>query len=282
MHVGAVFPQLESGTDHGAIREYATRLEGAGVHSVLAYDHVLGANPESHGEVPYDVDSTFHEPLTLFSHLAAVTDDLRFVSGVLVLPQRQTALVAKQAATVDVLSGGRLTLGVGVGWNDVEYAALGQPFERRGARIESQIPLLRRLWTERSVECDDDFHHVPDAGIAPRPVQRPIPVWLGGTAEPVLRRAGRLADGWLPQADPGPTLDGQLETLAAAARDEGRDPDDLDVVGRLRYADADDPAAALDAWRERGASGVVVDTMGAGLSTLAAHADAVAAVAEEA
>ncbi|HXQ90074.1 MAG TPA: TIGR03619 family F420-dependent LLM class oxidoreductase, partial [Acidimicrobiales bacterium] len=185
MRIGVVFPQTEIGGDTGAVRAYAEQVEGFGFTHVLAYDHVLGADPTVHRgwAGPYDVDSTFREPFVLFGYLAGFTS-LEFTTGIVILPQRQTALVAKQAAEVDLLCQGRLRLGVGLGWNAVEYEALGMAFSDRGKRVEEQVELLRRLWTERSVTFDGTYEHVTGAGLAPLPVQRPIPVWFGGQSPP--------------------------------------------------------------------------------------------------
>ena len=178
MRVGVVFPQTELGGDPGAVRAYGERIEELGYTHILAYDHVVGADPQVHTgwAGPYDVHTTFHEPLVMFGFLAAVTRTVELVTGVIILPQRQTALVAKQAAEVDLLSNGRLRLGVGIGWNAVEYEALGEDFSNRGKRSGEQIELLRRLWTDQSVTFEGAFHHVTGAGLAPMPVQRPIPV----------------------------------------------------------------------------------------------------------
>ena len=184
MRVGVTFPQTELGGDPGAVRAYAERVEELGYRHILIYDHVVGADPQVHTgwNGPYDVYTTFHEPFVMYGYLAAVTRSLELVTGVIILPQRQTALVAKQAAEVDLLSGGRFRLGIGVGWNAVEYEALGEDFGSRGKKSAEQIELLRRLWTEQSVTFDGDFHQVTGAGIAPLPVQRPIPVWIGAAS----------------------------------------------------------------------------------------------------
>ena len=282
MRVGVVFPQTEIGADPGAVRAYAGAVCGLGYRHVLAYDHVLGADPAAYPgwAGPYDVDSMFHEPLVLFGFLAAITE-LELVTGVIILPQRQTVLVAKQAAEVDLLSGGRLRLGVGIGWNRVEYEALGQDFTRRGRRVGEQVELLRRLWTERAVTHPGPAERVTGAGIAPRPVQRPIPVWFGGQSEPAYRRAGRLGDGWFPQLPPGPGLAAAKAIVEAAAAEAGRDPAGLGMEGRISYgrAGADAVAAAVQAWERAGATHVSVNTMGAGLATVDEHIAALAAVA---
>src|SRR5664279_1385930 len=199
MQIGVVFPQTEIGNDPAAIRDYAQTAEGLGFSHVLAYDHVLGANPQRPGgwSGPYTYLTPFHEVFVLFGYLAAVTQKLGLAAGVIILPQRQTALVAKQAASLDVLSGGRLRLGVGLGWNEVEYTSLNENFHNRGQRIEEQVQLMRRLWTEPLVDFKGKWHTIPDAGLNPRPVQRPIPIGFGGTAEVALRRLARLGDGWI-------------------------------------------------------------------------------------
>src|SRR5712691_5054033 len=218
MRIGVVFPQTELGGDAGAVRAYAQRAEELGFTHVLAYDHVAGADPAVHAgwDGPYDVHTTFHEPMVLYGYLAAVTS-MELVTGVIILPQRQAVLAAKQAAEVDLLTSGKFRLGVGIGWNRVEYEALGQDFSTRGKRLEEQITLLRRLWTERSVTHEGTRDRVVGAGLAPLPTQRPIPIWLGGMSPPAYRRMGRLADGWFPRVEPGPDLDEALPVIAAAA-----------------------------------------------------------------
>ncbi len=180
MRIGVVFPQTEIGPDAGAVRRYAQGVEALGYTHILAYDHVVGADPEMHAPWtgPYDVHTQFHEPMVLFGYLAAVTT-LELVTGIIILPQRQTVLAAKQAAEVDLLTGGRFRFGVGLGWNPVEYEALGKDFSSRGRRMDEQVALLRRLWTEPTVTFDGTFDRVTGAGLAPLPVQRPIPLWMG-------------------------------------------------------------------------------------------------------
>ena len=205
MKMGVVFPQTEFPPDPIAIRDYAQTVEGLGFTHLLVYEHVLGANPERPGgwQGPYTHQHPFYEPFVLFSYLAALTQRLEFVTGILILPQRQTALVAKQAATLDVLCGGRLRLGIGIGWNAVEYTALGENFRNRGRRIEEQVALLRQLWTQPLVNFEGKWHQVPDAGLNPLPVQQPIPLWFGGQAEEVLRRTARLGRRLDAQLPPG-------------------------------------------------------------------------------
>jgi probable F420-dependent oxidoreductase len=279
MKIGVVFPQLEIGNDAAVIRDYAQAVEAMGYTHVLVFDHVLGANPDRAGgwKGPYTYRHPFHEPFVLYGFLAAVTRRLELVTGILVLPQRQTALVAKQAATVDVLSGGRLRLGVGVGWNAVEFEALGQNFSDRGRRIEEQIDLLRRLWTHELVSEAGQWHHIPDAGINPLPVQRPIPVWMGGTSEPVLRRAARVADGWLPHFGPGAESQATIGRLHGLIREAGRDPARFGVEGRITLAQTprDQWEKTVAAWRDmRGVTHLGVHTVGLGLRSPADHIDA--------
>ncbi|MCL0102259.1 LLM class F420-dependent oxidoreductase, partial [Dehalococcoidia bacterium] len=203
MQLGATFPQTEIGNDPGALRAYAQAVEDMGFDYILAYDHVLGADiskrsqwrPVRGGPPTYNHTHMFHEPLVLFGYLGAITKRIGFSVGILVLGQRQTALVAKQAAEVDILTGGRLRLGIGAGWNDVEFEALGMTFHDRGRRNDEQIQVLRALWTQETVDFTGRWHTITAAGINPLPIQRPIPIWVGGGREPVLRRAGRYADG---------------------------------------------------------------------------------------
>jgi probable F420-dependent oxidoreductase len=284
MRIGVVFPQTELGGDVGAVRAYAERAEELGFTHVLAYDHVVGADPAVHQgwDGPYDVHSTFHEPMVLYGYLAARTA-MELVTGIIILPQRQTALVAKQAAEVDLLSGGKFRLGVGIGWNPVEYEALGQDFSTRGKRLEEQITLLRRLWTEQTVTFSGTFDRITGAGLAPMPVQRPIPVWVGAESPPAYRRAGRLADGWFPQMAPGPQLEEARQIVTEAAAQAGRDPASLGMEGRLRWRDdLDTLAAAMRRWQDAGATHLSVSTMGAGLKTVDDHLGALAAAAEAA
>jgi probable F420-dependent oxidoreductase len=283
MHIGVVFPQTEIGADVGAVRAYAEGIETLGYAHLLAYDHVLGADPAVHvgWAGPYDIDTTFHEPFVLFGYLAAVTS-VELVTGIIILPQRQTALVAKQAAEVDLLTGGRLRLGVGLGWNAVEYEALGKDFSDRGRRMGEQVELLRRLWTERAVTFAGSFERVTAAGLAPLPVQRPIPVWFGAASPPAYRRAGRLADGWFPQVPPGPHLESALALVAEGAVAAGRDPAAIGMEGRVNWGDGgvDRVVDHVGRWRAAGATHVSINTMRAGLATVDDHLRVLAEVAQ--
>ncbi len=224
MKIGVVYPQTEYSTDPGAIRDFAQTAEELGFTHILTYDHILGANPDRPGvwRGPYTLEDTFMSPFLLFTYMAAFTSQIEFVTGIIILPQRETALVAKQAAVLDVLSGGRLKLGIGTGWNAVEYTALKQDFHTRGRRVEEQIALLRELWTKPLVNFEGEWHSIPDAGLNPLPVQRPIPIWLGGHADAVLQRVARMGDGWIPfhrkPADARPILETLDGYLAAADR----------------------------------------------------------------
>ena len=285
MRIGVVFPQTEIGADAGAVRAYAEHVEGLGFTHLLAYDHVVGADPNVHAgwDGPYDLHNTFHEPLVTFGYLAAVTTSLELVTGILILPQRQTVLVAKQAAEVDLLSGGRLRLGIGLGWNAVEYEALGEDFSNRGKRSEEQVDLMRTLWTEQTVTYHGTYHQVTGAGLAPLPIQRPIPVWFGASSPRACRRAGRLGDGWFPMVGPGPKLDQALQEVAQAATEAGRDPAQIAMEGRVSWNDnVDDLAAGLRAWADAGASHVSINTMGAGLASVDDHLRALTGAAETA
>ncbi len=283
MNIGLVFPQTELGGDRGAVRAYAQRADELGFAHLLAYDHVLGADPKVHAgwNGPYDVSTTFHEPFVMFGYLAAVTS-MELVTGIIILPQRQTALVAKQAAEVDLLTGGHFRLGVGLGWNAVEYEALGKNFADRGRRIGEQVGLMRRLWTERTVTFNGEHETVTGAGLAPLPIQRPIPVWFGGQSRPAYARMGRLADGWFPQVRPGPQLDEAREIIARAAAEAGRDPAAIGMEGRVSWGvgGAERLIDHVERWRAAGASHVSVNTMGAGLDSVDSHLKTLTIIAE--
>ena len=274
MEIGVVFPQTELGGDGAAVRAFGQAASDLGYDHLAAYDHVLGADTAVHGDIggPYDIHDMFHEPLLLFAYLAGFTK-LRFASSILIGPQRQTALLAKQAAEIDILSGGGFRLGLGLGWNRVEYEALGQPFAERGAILEEQISVLRELWTQESVTFDGRFHRITAAGLAPLPVQRPIPIWIGAWAPPALRRTGRLADGWFAMRPPGHGLSEALEIVAEGAREVGRDPAEIPFEGQVNYAEGDPDRIAqhADLWRQAGASYVSINTGAAGLTGVDEH-----------
>jgi probable F420-dependent oxidoreductase len=286
MQVGAVFPQLEIGTDPDAIARYARTVEELGYDHLVIFDHVLGADANRPGGWTgvYDHRSMFHEPFVLYGYLAALTTRLRLATAVVVLPQRQTALVAKQTAEVDVLSHGRLTLGVGIGWNTVEYEALNMTFTNRGRRIEEQIAVLRALWTQEVVDFKGRWHRIDRAGLNPLPVQRPIPIWMGGgwdrqkrgINEPVARRIARIADGWFAQI---PTNDDGrvgMEAFRRLLQEEGRDPATFPVEGRLPAAKsgAEEWKRDIETVRQMGMTSVELNTMGAGYRSLDEHLEA--------
>jgi probable F420-dependent oxidoreductase len=283
--LGVVFPQTESGVDPIAIRDYAQAVEGLGYNHLVAYDHVLGASTETRPDWsgPYSSETLFHEVFVLYGYLAGLTKTLELVTGILILPQRQTALVAKQAAEVDLLSGGRLRLGIGVGWNDVEYQGLNENFSNRGVRSEEQIVLLRALWAEPVITFEGRWHTVDHAGIKPLPPRRTIPIWIGGYSEATLRRIARIGDGWFPWLPPNEETRAMIERLYAYARAEGRDPSAIGLepqlsVGRVPQAEWRAYAAG---WQELGARYLCVNTMNAGFSTLEQHVAALASVKAE-
>ncbi|MDE3087068.1 MAG: LLM class F420-dependent oxidoreductase [Acidobacteriota bacterium] len=283
MDVGVIFPQTEVGGDSGAVRAIGQAADELGYRHLAAYDHVLGGDTEVLGDLggPYTIDDPFREPLTMFAYLAGCTD-LAFATSILIGPQRQTALLAKQAAEVDLLSGGRLRLGLGIGWNKVEYDALGVPFEARGDILEEQVAVLRALWIQRSVTFEGRFHQIRAAGLAPLPAQRPIPVWIGGYAPAALRRVGRIADGWFPMVRPGGGLEKALETIEEGAAEVGRDLSGFQFEGRLEYGTRDHDKIAEHArrWADAGASHLSLNTMHAGLTTVDEHVAALAEMAE--
>ncbi len=282
MRLGVVFPQTESGTDPAGIRDYVQAVEALGYDHLAVFDHVLGADTQ-HWDLPnapYSYETLFHEPMVFFGYVAALTTRIELVTRILILPQRQTALVAKQAAAIDVLSGGRFRLGVGVGWNPAEYAALGEDFHTRGRRSEEQIALMRALWAEPLVDFDGKFDQVERAGINPLPLRRSIPVWLGGMSDPVIERVGRVADGWFPQYRDPAHLPAGIERVRAAAASAGRDPSAIGFEARVQVSNA----AAVEQARQfeaAGATHMAVNTMVAGFASLGGHIEALRRFADE-
>ncbi len=274
MQIGVVYPQTELRGDPAAVREIGLAVERLRFDHLLAYDHVLGAvhaDRERPLPGPYSELDPFHDPFVMFAYLAGITERIGFASGVMVLPQRQTALVARQAADVDLLSGGRLRLGVGVGWNHVEYEALGYDFRGRGARQEEQIEVLRRLFTDPVVDFTGSFHRIDRASLNPKPT-RPIPIWLGGSSEVAFDRAARVADGFIFFGG------GADHTVEAWDKMRSR----LDGVGRsvadfgadwvaLPNGGAETVAADVDAWRAAGGTHISLVTMGLGFDSTEAH-----------
>ena len=279
MRLGAIFPQTEIGADPAAVRDFAQAAEGLGYEHLLVFDHVLGADASKRDnwDRPYSSADMFHEPFVLFGYLGAITQKLEFVTGVLILGQRQTALVAKQAAEVDVLTGGRLRLGIGIGWNEVEYEGLGQRFTNRGRRSEEQIDLLRQLWTTEVVDFHGRYHNVTHAGINPLPVQQPIPIWLGGGAPEVVQRIGKMGDGWFPQFQPDSEGQERINEMREYARAAGRDPAKIGIEGRVGLATdkQEDWEKLAAAWDEVGGTHLSVNTMRAGLKGPDQHIEAI-------
>jgi probable F420-dependent oxidoreductase len=275
IQVGVTFPQTEIGADPGGVRAYAQAAQDLGYRHLMAYDHVLGADPSVHTgwSGAYNSESLFHEPFVLFGYLAAAAPALEPVAAVIILPQRQTALVAKQAAEVDVLTGGRLRLGVGIGWNRVEYEALGIEFKDRARRFEEQIALLRRLWQEPVLTFEGRYHRVTGAGINPLPVQRPIPLWIGASAEPALKRAAELADGYFPQRPLEGGWPATIEKMRGWLEAAGRDWARFGIDARINAGSGtpDDWRRAADEWRALGATHLSVNTMGGDLHGPDAH-----------
>jgi probable F420-dependent oxidoreductase len=272
MELGVVLPQTEIGPEPADIVRFVDAAEESGFEHVLVYDHVVGADTSTRPDWPgpYDLHSQFHEPFVLYGYLAARTG-MVLMTGVIILPQRQTVLVAKQAAEVDVLTGGRFRLGVGIGWNPVEFEALGEDFRNRAARYEEQIELMRLLWTEESVTFEGRYHTIDHAGLLPRPVQQPIPVWMGGGLAPAtLQRIGRLADGWICNTPPGHGLEEALDVVREAASGAGRAGDAVRLHGVAQPRDAGDPVEVLrrqvDKWEAIGASCVSVSGLYSGRS----------------
>ncbi len=278
VRIGAVLPQIELPADPAAARRYAEHLERGGYDHLLAYDHVLGADtsvrPGWSGA--YSSVDPFLEVLSFFSWVAGFTSRLELATGVLILPQRQTALVAKQAATLDLLSQGRLRLGVGIGWNKVEYDGLNEDFHTRGKRMEEQIEVMRALWQEPTITFDGTWHHIDHAGILPLPVQRPIPVWIGGSAEVAIRRAARIADGFFPQGVPGEKMDRMMEILFDELDRAGRDRSTFGIEARITVSSGtpDEWRAQAARWQNFGVSHISLNTMKGGYSDIEQHLEA--------
>lgn len=290
MRIGVSLPQREPGLgrDISAITEYARAAEAMGYDHIRTGEHVLGANAASRPgwQGPYTHNDLWHEPFVLFGYLAGLTKTLEFVTSIVILPQRQTALVAKQAAALDLVSGGRLRLGIGVGWNPVEFEALGEDFSTRGRRIEEQIEVMRALWTQELVTYRGRWDTITDAGLNPMPVQRPIPIWIGGGpgsaggtstvgADRVLRRIAKMADGWFPSLGLETGVGEAIATLHDYIRQEGRDISEVGIEGSVSVAglSVDECVQQVSAWRELGATHLSVNTAGAGFTSLDQHID---------
>ena len=282
MQIGVVYPQIELRGDPAAVGRIGKAIEAMGFDYLLTYDHVLGAVHEGRTPPltgPYTERDPFHDPFVMFAYLAGITERIGFITGILILPQRQTALVARQAADVDLLSGGRLRLGVGIGWSPVEYEALGQNFRTRGARQEEQIGLLRQLFTQPVVDFSGRFDRVDRAALVPRPA-RSIPIWLGGSSEAAFDRAARLADGFIFHGgDIGRSID-RWKRLRDQVGALGRSVDDFGAEYVAHPSSIDDLKAELDLWREAGGSHLSVVTMGLGLDSVEGHLEYLASIAD--
>ena len=287
MEIGVIFPQTEIEADPGAIRDFAQAAEDLGYDHIFIADHVLGADPSFHQHPSYGTynhKSVVHESFILMGFLSAITKRVGLTTGILILPQRQTALVAKQAAEIDVLSGGRLRLGIGVGWNAVEFEALGEEFRNRGRRSAEQIEVMRALWTQEVVDYHGRWHDITHAGINPLPIQRPIPVWIGGgssadakLSEVVLRRIAAIADGWCPNITNDDAGKATIEKVHGFAREAGRDPATLGLDGRIRVSGLQ-PEEWLDevkAWEHMGATHLSIETRRGGMTTAEEHIEVI-------
>ncbi|MBM84690.1 MAG: LLM class F420-dependent oxidoreductase [Rhodospirillaceae bacterium] len=263
MQLSAWFPTRDIGDDPVKIRDWAQAAEDLGYDYIEVPDHVFGATARKDWIPLYDESDPFHETFTTLAFLAATTSLIKLSSGVLILPQRQTGVVAKQAAQVDLLSGGRFRLGIGVGWNHVEYEALDVDWHTRGARQAEQVEVLRRLWTEDLVTFKGDFHEMTEVSIVPRPVQRPIPIWFGGSSDAVIKRAARVGDGWMPIIPPDDQAESKLANLRAHLKEFGRDPNSFGLEGWLRMGEPNPQqwAAAADGWRKLGAQIIMLYPM---------------------
>ena len=299
MKLGLVFPQTEIPDDPDEVRRFAQTAESEGFDYILAYDHVVGVDPRVRPDwdpfgmlrdlpaaarndpaikrAPYDYQSRFQEPMVLHAFLSGVTRYIELATGIVILPQRQTALVAKQAANVANLSNGRLRLGVGIGWNDAEYEALGMDFRTRGRRIEEQLDLLRRLWSDDTVTLNGEFERIRGAGINPRPRQ-PVPLWMGGTSDIAMQRAARLSDGWQPSVDPANAKE-TVTTFRKLVQVAGRDPDKVGLENLIQCGNTtggpiispEQAAAETLAFREAGFSHVCISTLDAGHRSIDDH-----------
>ena len=274
MEIGAVFPHNEIGTDPQAIKDYAQGVEELGVTHLLIYDHVLGADRDRPGgfEGPYDKDVAFHEPFTTFAFIAAVTKKLDMITTVMILPQRQTVLVAKQAAELAILSNNRFKLGIGVGWNTVEYTGLNENFKNRGKRQEEQVELMRLLWESEVLEYKGDYHHIDKASINPRP-SKSVPIWFGGGAPQLIERCADLGDGWIPLMGPNEAARKTLAAIKEKRKSKGLDWDNFGVQAQAQYAggDAERWNKHAEKWRDLGASHLAIATHNAEPTNVDGH-----------
>ena len=287
MKLGLSFPQTEIGTDPSKIKDFMQSAEDLGYDFITFVDHVLGEEAPRGASFAgnYTRDFMFHEVMVLMGYAAAVTNKIGLGTAVMILPQRQAVLVAKQAAEVDLLSGGRLRLGVGLGWNKVEYDGLGMPFGNRAKRFSEQRDVMRELWAKRVVAYRGDFHSFDSAGINPEPLQRPIPVWIGAMKEVAVRRAARVGDGWFmyPRQDPGNEAHAMISTYRQAAAEAGREPDSLGVNATVfanQGAGPDEWRSIMEKWERMGVNELTFRTAESDLENLEAHMDAIKKMAE--
>ena len=279
MRVGALLPQTEIGADPGALRAWAQAVDDLGYSHIVSYEHILGAeraNRPPSWRGTYDINDSWHEIFVVFGYLAAITKRVGFATSILVLPLRPTALVAKQAAEIDLLCGGRFRLGVGIGWNHVEFEALGMNFRDRARRMEEQIQLLRQLWTQYRLDYSGRHHRIDRAGLRPLPVQRPIPIWIGADAEDAVKRAARIADGWFPYLQPDDEGRARLERFRGYVREFGRDPDAVGLEGRVHAAkrSVDEWVRTAEGFRDLGFAWLQFNTMRMGFTRVDQHVDA--------
>lgn len=274
MQIGAVFPHNEIGTDPGAIKAYAQGVEAMGITHLLIYDHVLGADPDREGGFrgPYDKDVAFHEPFTTFAFIAGVTDKIDLITTVMILPQRQTVLAAKQAAEVALLSNNRFKLGIGVGWNELEYVGLNETFNNRGRRQEEQVDVMRKLWSEDSLDYTGEYHRIDKASINPRP-SKTIPIWFGGSAPALLDRVARLGDGWIPLMGANDKAKACIDTIKQTREAAGLSFDNFGIQAQAQYAGGSPERwrKHAEAWREMGCTHLAIATHNAGPTDVDGH-----------
>jgi probable F420-dependent oxidoreductase len=274
MQIGAVFPHNEIGTDPGAIKAYAQGVEAMGITHLLIYDHVLGADPDREGGFrgPYDKDVAFHEPFTTFAFIAGVTDKIDLITTVMILPQRQTVLAAKQAAEVALLSNNRFKLGIGVGWNELEYVGLNETFNNRGRRQEEQVDVMRKLWSEDSLDYTGEYHRIDKASINPRP-SKTIPIWFGGSAPALLDRVARLGDGWIPLMGANDKAKACIDTIKQTRKAAGLSFDNFGIQAQAQYAGGSPERwrKHAEAWRGMGCTHLAVATHNAGPTNVDGH-----------
>lgn len=274
MEIGAVIPHNEIGNDPGAIKAFAQGAEELGATHLLIYDHVVGVDRNRPGgfQGPYDSDTAFHEPMVLFGFLAACTNTIDLVTAILIAPQRQTVLIAKQAAEIAVLSNNRLKLGIGVGWNTVEYDALNEDFSNRGRRQEEQVDLMRRLWTEDVFSYDGEFHRFEHASILPRPTES-IPVLFGGSAPALIDRCARIGDGFIPLGSPNEKSAAVLERMREIREANGKSWDGFEIRAQAQYGGGTPERWQSHAqkWKDLGATHLAIATHNAGDTDVDGH-----------